>query len=258
MRDPVVRDLAVLVPSRARPANVIRLIESFRATCRGDTQLVIGLDADDDTIDVEWSERFPDIEFVVEEGLRYVVAWINQLAVPRADQYRFIGTIGDDNVPRTVGWDVRVAESLANHHFCFGDDLYPGRATGTLCCHVFMRSEVIRALGYMGPPSIQHMYVDPVWMAWGQATSIEFLPDVVLEHMHFSALKSPSDPTYMASDALVPSDCAAYNAYCNDANGLRADIDRIKGAPRTPEEIAAFNFDLNIPERWGDTPPWSR
>lgn len=252
------RDLAVLVPSRGRPQNVARLIEAFTETCRGDTQLVVGLDADDPTLG-EYQALWPNgAEFVGHAGLRYVVAWINHLAVPRAAHYRFVGTIGDDNVPRTVGWDERVAESLANHHFCFGDDLYPGRATGTLCCHVFMRSEVIRALGYMGPPSIQHMYVDPVWMAWGQATSIEFLPDVVLEHMHFSALKSPSDPTYMASDALVPSDCAAYNAYCNDANGLRADIDRIKGVSRTPEEIAAFNFDLNIPERWGDTPPWSR
>jgi hypothetical protein len=254
----VARDLAVLVPSRARPANVIRLIDSFTATCRGDTQLVIGLDSDDPTVGEDWHLEFPHVEFVVESDLRFVVAWINHLAVPRAGQYRFIGTIGDDNVPRTVGWDVKVCESLERNVFCFGDDLYPGRATGTLCCHVFTRSEVVKALGYFGPPSIEHMYVDPVWMAWGQATSIEFLPDVILEHMHFSCQKSEMDATYAASDALVPADCNRYNAYCSDPNGLQADIAKIKGATPSPEEIAQFNFDLNIPERWGDTPPWSR
>jgi hypothetical protein len=236
---------------------VARLIESFAETCRGDTQLVIGLDRDDPQLQ-GYSVAGSGAEYVIEDGLRFVVPWTNHLASLYVDDFRFLGAIGDDNVPRTVGWDVKVCESLERNHFCFGDDLYPGRATGTLCCHVFTRSEVVKALGYFGPPSIEHMYVDPVWMAWGQATSIEFLPDVILEHMHFSCLKSERDDTYAASDALVPADCARYNAYCSDPGGLQADIAKIKGATPSLEQIAAFNFDLNIPERWGDVPPWSR
>jgi hypothetical protein len=44
------------------------------------------------------------------------------------DEYRFLGHIGDDNVPRSAGWDVRIMESLERNLFCFGDDLDPGRA----------------------------------------------------------------------------------------------------------------------------------
>jgi hypothetical protein len=109
-------------------------------------------------------------------------------------------------VPRTVGWDVRIMESLERNLFCFGDDLDPGRVPGSLSIHIFMRSEVIRRLGYMGPPQIQHMYVDPVWYAWGKATSIEFLPDVVLEHMHYTISgKGQHDASYEHSTGLIPS-----------------------------------------------------
>jgi hypothetical protein len=120
-------------------------------------------------------------------------------------------------VPRTVGWDVRIMESLERNLFCFGDDLDPGRAPGSLSIHIFMRAEVIRRLGYMGPPQIQHMYVDPVWFAWGKATSIEFLPDVVLEHMHYTISgKGQHDASYEHSTGLIPSDCTNYNDYCDD------------------------------------------
>jgi hypothetical protein len=224
-------------------------------TCRGDTTLLVGVDMDDPCRQqyrqVIAAARPTDFRLQLAEhgGLRFVVAWINHLAVPQMDAYRAIGHFGDDNVPRTDGWDVRIMESLERNHFCFADDLYPGRVTGTLCCHIFMRASVVKALGYMGPPSITHMYVDPVWMAWGQATSIEFLRDVVLEHMHHSALKSRNDATYRASLDQTGPDLRAFNIYCQDPNGLNADVVRIRrdGVPFTREALDVFRTDLNIP-----------
>jgi hypothetical protein len=133
--------------------------------------------------------------------------------------------------------------------FCFGDDLDPGRVPGSLSIHIFMTSNVIRRLGYMGPPSIQHMYVDPVWYAWGKATSIEYLPDAVLEHMHYSLGRSRMDESYQHSTGLIPLDCGRYNAYCDD--GLNADIVKLGGTPYSPEAISEFNRALNIPRQWG-------
>jgi hypothetical protein len=157
-------DLAVLVPSRERPHNIARLIEAMDKTCRGDTTLIVGVDEDEPHID-EY-RAFNECEVEVRPGLRHrLVRWLNLLALPRVDEYRFLGHIGDDNVPRTVGWDVRIMESLERNLFCFGDDLDPGRVPGSLSIHIFMRAEVVRRLGYMGPPQIQHMYVDPVWYA---------------------------------------------------------------------------------------------
>ena len=161
-----VGDLALLVPSRGRPHNIARLIEAMNQTCRADTTLVVGVDDDDPALP---DYRASDCELVVQQR-RSLVRWLNLLAIPRAETYRFIGHIGDDNVPRTEGWDVKVIESLERQGdigFCYGDDLDPGRPAGSLSLTAFMTSEVIRRLRYMGPPRIQHMYVDPVWFAWG-------------------------------------------------------------------------------------------
>lgn len=242
-------DLAVIVPSRERPHNIARLLEAMDATCRGDTHLVVGVDDDDPTVDDYLG--FTNCEVVVEAGLRrQLVRWLNLLAFPRATEFRFVGHIGDDNVPSSVGWDVRIMESLEQHRFCFGDDLDPGRAPGSLSIHIFMTADTIQRLGYMGPPRIQHMYVDPVWYAWGKATSIEFLPDVVLEHLHYSLGRSPMDESYQHSTGLIPSDCTNYNDYCDDPDGMNADIAKLGGTPFTVEAMAEFNQRLNIPHRW--------
>lgn len=246
------RDLVVLVPSRGRPHNIARLLDAMDQTCRGDTTLVVGVDDDDPTLAAY--QAFSDLELVVRPGLqRELVRWLNVLAVPRAERYKFIGHIGDDNVPRTVGWDVRICESLERNRFCFTDDLDPGREPGSLSLTIFMQSSVVRTLGYMGPPQIQHMYVDPSWYAWGKATSIEFLSDVVIEHMHYAiGLKAPMDESYALSTSLIPFDCANYNAYCDDPKGLNADIKRLKGKPFSKQQLAEFNHKLNIPHRWGE------
>jgi hypothetical protein len=240
-------DLALLVPSRGRPHNIERLVEAMDQTCRGDTTLVLGLDFDDPTLD-EYAQFGQDAQIETRDR-RKLVPWLNVLALRRAGRYRCLGHIGDDNVPRTVGWDVRVMESLERNLFCFGDDLDPGRAPGSLSLTIFMRSTVVRTLGYMGPPEIQHMYVDPVWFAWGTQTSIEFLPDVVLEHMHYKVGKAGTDQSYLDSTGLIPSDCANYNAYCDD--GLNRDISKLGGDPFTKEGLAEFNHRLNIPRVWG-------
>lgn len=246
------RDLALLVPSRGRPHNIARLIDAMNRTCRADTTLIVGADNDDPCLPEYLG--FTECEVQVFAGLKgRLVEILNEMAVPRAREYRFIGHIGDDNVPRTVGWDQTVIDSLSlqgDVSFCFGDDLDPGREPGTLSLTAFMTSEVIRRLGYMGPPSIRHMYVDPVWYAWGTATSIEYLPGVVLEHMHYTiAGKAPLDESYQASTGLIPRDCEAYNDYCDD--GLNADIGKLDGKPFAPEALEEFNRRLNIPKRWG-------
>lgn len=246
--------LGVLVPSRGRPESIDRLLTAMEATCRGDTRLIVGLDSDDDRL-AEYLEVCKNrCTMVVAPGYKgRLVAYLNRLSHMHLGCYAY-GHFGDDNVPRTEGWDLRVVESLKAQgkvSFCFGDDLDPGRPPGSLSIHIFMTTEVVRRLGYMGPPVIQHMYVDPVWFAWGQRTSIEFLSDVVLEHLHYSLGKSRRDESYDASTGLIPADCTRYNAYCDDErHGMNADIKRLGGRPFTSEEMAEFNHALNIPRSW--------
>lgn len=234
----------MVVPSRGRPQNIARLWDTMEKTCQGNTSLLVGLDTDD-PLRTDYPEG---PAYIVRSGLHQVVAWINELSVPRAGDYRFIGSIGDDNVPRTPGWDVALMEALRETPFAFADDLYPGRAPGTLCCHLFCRSAVITSLGYLGPPSIRHMYVDVAWMAWGTACGITFLPDVVIEHLHYTT-GAPLDETYRLSSAATYPDFSAWHAYGRSGQ-LNADIRRLGGQPFSDTTLAQFNTELIIPERW--------
>lgn len=240
------RDLLMVIPSRGRPHNIARLIDAMDATCNGQTDLVVGLDADDPT-----REDYPGrgsseprgILYVVKPDLHKVTAWCNELAVAYADEYKYIGHFGDDSLPQTQGWDVQVVQALERTPFAFGNDQYPYRQPGLMACHVFMRSDVVKTLGYFGPPSIAHMYVDVAWTAWGQACGITFLPDVNLEHLHHSSGRAPLDATYQASAGGTGADREAWHAYCRSGQ-LNEDIRKLGGDPFTDEVLARFNRDL--------------
>ncbi len=179
--------------------------------------------------------------------MRQVVAWVNYLAREFAGQFDAIGHVGDDNIFKTPGWDLEIARALEKTPFAFGNDLYP-RPPGSLCCHIFCRSEVVARVGYLGPPALKHMYVDPVWMAWGKATGITYLHDVHIPHLHYTTGQASFDTSYAASTGAMGEDFAAYAEYCRSGQ-LNADILKIdpEGRQYTPRELAIFQQGLCIP-----------
>lgn len=241
----------MVIPSRGRPQNIERLLHAMAATCEGQTDLVVGLDEDDPTINSYPDDLAPfPVTYVVKPDLHKVTAWCNTLAVAGADGYKYIGHFGDDNLPQTQGWDVQMMQALERTPFAFGNDLYPSRQPGTLSCHIFMLSEVVRTLGYFGPPEIAHMYVDVAWYAWGQACGITYLHDVNLEHLHYSSGRAAMDDTYSTSYGGTGTDLQNWHAYCRSGR-LNEDIRKLGGDPFTDETIRDFNQRLFIPETWG-------
>ncbi len=236
------RDMLVVVPSRGRPGNIERLHRAMLQTCSLDTQLVVGLDTDDE----HSYPRLNGVEYEVRDGLHYVTGWNNELVKGRLENYEIVAAgLGDDNLPRTQDWDVSVKEALEEQPFAFTNDLYP-RVPGSLSCHMFMRREVVEKLGYVGPPQIAHMYVDVAWMAWGLACGVKYLHEVIVEHMHFTIGKAHNDSTYNGSQSLIPPDLANWHAYSRGGQ-LNADIEKLGGTPYTPESLQKFNTDLFIP-----------
>jgi len=239
--------LGVLAPSRSRPGNIARLWESMQRNCTARTTLLVGLDADDPARD-----GYPaGPGYVIQDGLRYVTAWVNHLALMTLGEFDAVGNLGDDNTCDTPGWDRAILDALSRQPFAFANDLYP-RAPGSLSCHVFMRADVVRTLGYAGPPEIGHMYVDVAWMAWCLACGHEYLHDVILPHHHYTR-GAQRDETYARSYARTGADLAAWHAYSRreGPGGLNDDIARLGGTPYAPDELARFNANLFIPEVWG-------
>ena len=202
-------DLVVLVPSRGRPKAAMQLGQAFASFCRADTRLVLAVDADDPTLP-DYSDVprcFPAIDLCIGNNSSMVSA-LNYAAALQVhegadlDPAPFaIGFMGDDHRPRTAGWDERYLTELRDlgTGIVYGNDLLQGERIPT---QVAMTADIVRALGYMAPPTLTHLAVDNWWLELGHgATCISYLPDVIVEHMHPVAGKAAWDEGYVRVNA---------------------------------------------------------
>jgi hypothetical protein len=200
-----VPDLVVLVPSRGRPSAARDIEHSFRGTCLGETELWVVVDEDDPTAE-EYVRALDGTEAVLatatasRPGRRGMVAALNQASMFLVEQGRTyaIGFMGDDHRPRTSGWDVDYVEALRTMGtgLVYGDDLLQGERLPT---QIAMTTDIIRAWGWMAPPTLRHLFADNFWLETGRgAGCLRYLPNVVVEHLHPAAGKAATDPGYAA------------------------------------------------------------
>lgn len=203
------------------------------------------LDADDthnyQPIDGVW--------YLTKQRQRFV-AWTNDAARLFANDFRFLGFMGDDNVPRTDGWDATVVDTLEDlgTGLCYGDDLLQGEVLPTV---PFLTSDIVRTLGYSTPPTLVHLYADNFWLELGRALDrIRYLPDVVIEHLHWSNGKASSDESYEESHARMEPDRLAFERYMRE--GFEADVAKLRDyldAPDPACELAAERAARESAER---------
>ncbi len=125
---------------------------------------------------------------------RSLCDWTNFVAVKAVDRFNIIGQTDDDRFPRTPGWDLAVADAMKPLGVVYCNDLHQGDAVAG---GAFFDAEIIRRLGYMVPPTIQHLYMDNYMKALGEALgTLTYLPDVIIEHMHPDAGKADMDDGY--------------------------------------------------------------
>jgi hypothetical protein len=137
-----------------------------------------------------------------------------------------VGFMGDDHRVRTRGWDQALTEAAGPVGIAYGDDLIQGVELPTA---VVMGADIVRMLGQMVPPTLQHLFVDDYWKALGIGIgALEYVPDVVIEHLHPSAGKAEMDESYAVTNHpdRYESDGAAWRAYRDDGP-LHADLDRL-------------------------------
>jgi hypothetical protein len=214
-----------IVPTRGRPENAGRLIQAFVDTChRDDTGLVFCVDGDDPRYD-----DYMDLFAGYPNGLPR--QWMGYIAGPRvrmgptlnsvATNYAkghptdLIGFMGDDHLPRTPGWDDRLASAFLRNRdaVAYGNDLVQGASLPTA---VLLSAHTINAMGFMVPPGIKHLYIDNFWRDLGiQLGTLAYLPDVIIEHLHPIAHQAEWDQTYTEANdgALYAEDAATYHNF---------------------------------------------
>ena len=209
-------DLLVIVPSRGRPQNVARLLESVRGTAAAVTHVHVAIDDDDpqaaayERVMDKYGSPFGRLETGPRKGL---CAWTNDVALRHAGDYRFLASLGDDHVPRTKGWDaalIRAIEDMGGTGIAYPWD----GVREDIPEAVVMSSDIVTVLGWMCQPDLSHYYPDNVWADLGRgAGCLRHCRAVWVEHVHPAAGKAAGDDTYRDSSAKIAGDKAAYQQW---------------------------------------------
>lgn len=225
------RDLLVITPSRGRPARLKTMLDATLSLAQAQTDVAVALDDDDPELDayrdldVDWGSRV-----LWHTGPRRSMAgWTNDLALASVGDYGALASFGDDHVPRTEGWDKRLLDAITamgGTGIAYGAD----GLMETLPTAPVISSDIVAALGWMCMPELGHYCVDNVWGDLGRgAGCLARCPDVLVEHMHCTAGKAPSDATYDEAGGYRPG-CPDHLAYERwQAEHMAADVATVKG-----------------------------
>lgn len=193
--------LTVIVPSRGRPHAVLDLINTVADTRQvASTTVVVAVDHDDPMLDLyqEVVRTRPDVGRVEVVQGGWMVAALNEAALRVVEDpaVTAVGFLGDDHRPRTPGWDAAYLTALQQMGagIVYGNDLLQFDFVPTQCA---MSASIIRSLRWMAHPSLRHMYVDTLWRDMAAPVGrLRYLPDVVVEHMHYLNGKAIEDDGY--------------------------------------------------------------
>lgn len=215
--------LAVIVPTRGRPANAARLDAAL-----GDTERVYAVDDTDPTLP-GYQCHLARQALLVFDGHPTMIEKVNHCATALADGFDFLGFMGDDHLPRTGNWQEHVEQALdalPGPGIVYTNDLFQGPNLPTA---VFMHAEIVRRLGWMALPTVRHLYCDNAWLDLGRALgSITYLHGVVIEHLHPHAGKAEGDDQYtrVNADETAIADRAAWEQWRE--HELALDVARIR------------------------------
>lgn len=197
-------------------------------TTLGSTTLVLGVDQSDEHL-----SAYLDVqaEKIIHPGHPTMIEKLNSMAarmVARHADHPYLGFMGDDHLPRTVGWDERVMEaldSLPGPGIVWCNDLFQRENLPTA---VFLHSEIVECLGWMALPTLRHLYCDNVWLHLAHQLGHRYLDDVIIEHIHPHAGKTAADEQYdrVNSAEMYALDEAAYLAWRRDHS--IADVEKVQ------------------------------
>lgn len=194
--------LGMLVPTRGRPENAIRLTEAFNGTATLLTSRLIFVVDYDDPRKQDYLDLVPlgaEVHLAPEymPKVRGMGPVLNYAAGKQWDNFSHLGFMGDDHIPRTTGWDEILCRELEGKPgVAYGNDLHQ---RGNLPTAAVISSFIVRTLGYMSAPNLEHLYIDNFWLELGKATHLAYRDDIIIEHLHPDAGKAQRDEGYAMS-----------------------------------------------------------
>jgi hypothetical protein len=198
------KKIAIIIPTRERNYKIIKLHQQWFSMLEPNitTDCIIVLDSDNE----ETYERLPGFIYHVvnpnPNGSKGAIFPLNEIANKIYKDYEYLGFWGDDHYPQTKNWNLIMYEVLsknAPYAMVYGNDLIQGVKLPT---EIIMDSLFIEEFNYMAHPSLTHLYCDDIWKYTGQqVNNLHYIPDVIIEHLHFTVGKSEKDNMYQINNS---------------------------------------------------------
>lgn len=197
-------EISVLLPTRGRPARAERMLRSLAETAADPSaiEIVLLVDRDDTpshTIDTSGLSTTRLIRRRSTMGVMTDVCY-------RASNGRHILLANDDVVFRTPDWDAIVLDALTRHDdgvaFVWGNDDFTGGPT-----HPFLPRATCELMGGVCPTAYDRLFIDVhLYSIFRKLQALghdrmQFLPDVLVEHIQADSGKELSDETYIKPHA---------------------------------------------------------
>lgn len=174
----------VIVPTRERVEKFRQMYESFKKTTSPDTGLIACIDFDDPK-KLEYQKYFgTEICYVI--GKRRPTTQIyNYVANQLMPGFKYYSPSNDDFEYLTAIWDVKLMTNIEEHDgwgISYGDDRIQSE---NMCTTSVISGNIVRALGWLQLPSLQHLYGDHVWKVIGRGLGrIYYDTNVIIRHRH--------------------------------------------------------------------------
>lgn len=185
--------ISILCPTRGRPNGALLTRTSAEATAGGDIEVLFGVDSDDparpeyEGLGINYRLLAPDGPM----GGRW-----NELARLCSGDVFFLGN--DDLHFQTHDWDLAVKEATA----VYDDEIYVAWPNDGIngerhCAFPFVSRRFASVVGSFVPECFKFFYHDTWLFDLGRRINrLVYMPDVFIEHLHFTKGKSKYDETY--------------------------------------------------------------
>ena len=195
--------ISILTPTRNRPNNCDRFIKSLYETTQytGTLELLFYVDNDYPAKDIykeieeRWQNNFWRVEFVIGEPMSVSKSW-NIIAEKSLGDIMIMGN--DDLVYKTVRWDAKLLGQLMELNDPYYLTWFNDGINGSKhCAFPVISREWYETLGYFAPGIFNFGYND-TWLydIAKRVGKLNFMGDILVEHLHFSTGKANMDDTY--------------------------------------------------------------
>lgn len=190
--------ISILVPTRDRPQNVLRLIHSIfdTAILKDEIEVLFYVDEDDDTFPLKF-ENSDQVYVIKGKRIWISLAW-NLLYIKSRGEILMYA--GDDVIFETPGWDEKVKRAFESFPdsigLVYGND--GGWYSGKLAINGFVHRRWAEVLGYFAYPA--RLSALDLWIheCASFINRVVYLEDVIIRHVHYrqGAAHANFDKTY--------------------------------------------------------------